>query len=60
MTNFPKFNIETTDGTLNDRYWNFKADQPFTFTLKPLTDLPEKYKGLVISLYPVWKTIKKE
>ncbi|MUU77712.1 hypothetical protein [Winogradskyella endarachnes] len=60
MTNFPKFQIETTDGILNDRYWNFKTDQPFTFTLEPLTSLPEKYKTSVKSLYPVWKTINQQ
>ena len=58
MTNFPKYHMSTTDGILNDRYWNFKADQPFTFTLEPLTDLPEKYNAFIKSLFPIWKTIK--
>ncbi|NRD22893.1 hypothetical protein HNV10_06550 [Winogradskyella litoriviva] len=60
MTNFPKYHITTTDGTLNDRYWNFKADQPFTFTIEPLIDMPEHYKTLVKSLFPIWKTIKEQ
>ncbi|WP_299112489.1 hypothetical protein [uncultured Winogradskyella sp.] len=58
MTNFPKYHMSTTDGILNDRYWNFKADQPFTFTLEPLTDIPEKYNPYIKSLFPIWKTIK--
>ena len=58
MTNFPKSHILSNDGTLNDRYWHFKTDQPFTFTLEPLTDLPEKYSAFIKSLFPIWKTIK--
>ncbi|WP_296382010.1 hypothetical protein [Winogradskyella sp.] len=58
MIDTPKLNINSTDGKLGERYWNFDADKPFTFTIEPLTDIPEEYKAYKKSLLPVWKTIK--
>ncbi|MFK7834294.1 MAG: hypothetical protein AB8B52_13555 [Winogradskyella sp.] len=58
MTNFPKSHIKSTDGTLGERYWTFKADQPFSFTEAPLTDMPEAYEKLLKGLLPFWKALK--
>ena len=58
MTNFPKSNIKSSDGTLDERYWHFNADKPFTFTEEPLSDLPEKYNKLKKSLLSAYKSMK--
>ena len=58
MTNFPKSHIKSTDGKLGERYWNFEANKPFSFTENPLTDMPEEYRKFKKSLLPFWKTIK--
>lgn len=58
MIDIPKLNINSTDGHLGERYWNFDTDKPFTFTIEPLADIPEAYKVYKKSLLPYWKTIK--
>jgi len=58
MTNFPKSHIKSTDGKLDERYWNFEANKPFTFTEEPLIDIPKDYQKFKRSLLPIWKTIK--
>ncbi|MBU2919733.1 hypothetical protein KO504_00135 [Winogradskyella psychrotolerans] len=59
MTNFPKAHTKSTDGILGERYWNFNADAPFTFTEEPLTDIPTEYEIHKKSVLPFWKTIKR-
>lgn len=58
MTNFPKSHTKSADGTLGERYWNFEANKPFTFTEEPFTDIPEEFKIYIKSLLPFWKTLK--
>ncbi|GAA4244857.1 MULTISPECIES: hypothetical protein [Winogradskyella] len=58
MTNFPKAHTKSTDGVLGERYWNFEANKPFTFTEEPLTQMPEKYQKFQMNLLPFWKTLK--
>lgn len=57
MTNYPKSHTKSADGILGERYWNFEANKPFTFTEEPLTDIPEEYRKFKMSLLPFWKTI---
>lgn len=59
MTNFPKAHTKSTDGILGERYWNFEANKPFTFTEEPLTEMPEKYQKFLMNLLPYWKSIKR-
>ncbi|WP_179319383.1 hypothetical protein [Winogradskyella helgolandensis] len=58
MTNFPKSHTKSKDGILEDPYWNFEADRPFTFTEEPLTDLPEAFQKLKTNLLPFWLALK--
>ena len=58
MMNFPKSHITSNEGTLGERYWNFEANKPFSFTLEPLKDIPETYKVYKTSVLPFWKTLK--
>ena len=58
MRNFPKSHTKSTDGFLEEPYWNFEADQPFTFTAEPLTDLPEAFQKLKTKVLPFWFALK--
>ncbi|REE24356.1 hypothetical protein DFQ09_104127 [Winogradskyella pacifica] len=58
MTNFPKSHTTSTDGTLEEPYWNFENDKPFTFTEEPLTDLPEAFQKIKKNLLPFWLALK--
>jgi hypothetical protein len=58
MTNFLKSHIKSEDGILDEGYWTFEANKPFSFSLAPLTDMPEEYQKFKKSLLPFWKTIK--
>lgn len=58
MTNFPKSHLSSTDGTLGERYWVFDANQSFSFTEAPLTDLPDEYLEIKKSLLLYWLATK--
>lgn len=58
MTNFPKSHTMSEDGTLGERYWNFEANSPFSFTEEPLIDMPEQYLKIKKSVLPIWNTLK--
>ena len=58
MVNVPESHIKSTDGKLGERYWNFERNRPFTFTIEPFTNIPDKYKSQKKSLLPIWQTNK--
>lgn len=57
---FPKWNYATKDGEKTEHHWVFGADKPFTFTVSPMEDMPEKYKPYIKDLLPIWKRLKND
>lgn len=57
---FPDDNLHTADGTLHGNYWHFDTGKPFTFTLEPTGEMPERYKPYKTDLLPLWKEMKSQ
>ena len=58
--NFPDDQLHTDDGTLNGNYWHFDTNKPFTFTLEPADEMPERYRPYKTDLLPLWKEMKSQ
>lgn len=50
INNIPQHNIKTKNGKLTGRYWSFKGDSIFSFTIEPFLQIPDNYQKLKIPL----------
>ncbi|MGJ8666313.1 MAG: hypothetical protein ACSHW7_08110 [Patiriisocius sp.] len=50
INHIPRNNMKTENGALSGNYWVFDGDEPFSFTIEPFMDMPDKFKNLKKSL----------